>query len=87
MALMVVVVARKRVFWLHSGIGGAGVEQTAQKNEKQGWIQIAVEGHDGGENATEGRASSQHQLMGVWLLLQQKQWVSKTQQIKEALRR
>lgn len=31
------------------------MEQTAQKNEKQSWIQIAVGGHDGGENATEGR--------------------------------
>lgn len=39
---MVVVVARKRVFQLLSGIRGAGVEQTAQKSEKQSWTQTAV---------------------------------------------
>lgn len=41
MAFMVVVVAGKRVFWLLSGTGGAGVEQTTQKSQKQGWTQTA----------------------------------------------
>ena len=40
MTLTVVVVAKKRMFQLLSGVGGAGVEQTAQKSEKQGWTAV-----------------------------------------------
>lgn len=35
-ALMVVVVARKRIFWLVSGTRGSGVEHTTQESEKEG---------------------------------------------------
>lgn len=38
-ALMIVVVARKRIFWLLSDPRGAGVEHTTQESEKQGWTQ------------------------------------------------
>lgn len=41
-ALMVDEVARKRVLQHLSGIGGAGVEQTAQKTKKQGWTKTGV---------------------------------------------
>lgn len=37
--LMVVVVTRKRIFWLLSGTRGAEVEHTTQESEKQGWTQ------------------------------------------------
>lgn len=38
-ALMVVVVARKRMFWILSGTRGAGVEHTTKESEEQGWTQ------------------------------------------------
>lgn len=38
-ALVVVVVARKRIFWLLRGTRGAGVEHTTREREKQGWTQ------------------------------------------------
>lgn len=59
-ALMVVVVAKRRVFQLLSGIGSAGVEQTAQKIEKHGWMQTEVRRHDGAAK----RTSCQQQLLG-----------------------
>lgn len=37
--LMVVVVTRKKIFWLLSGTRGAEVEHTTQESEKQGWTQ------------------------------------------------
>lgn len=60
------------------------MEHTAQESEKQVWTQTAV-GQWGRwwRKCKRGeRASSQHQLMGAWLLLQQKQWLSKIQQVK-----